>query len=102
MTWRRGLFRLWLAASVCWIVWIGWLAADKWWVSRQIEAGLPPLPPGFSQVCDLRNNRCATELTRSATGSYLIWAFGPSAAALAIGVVGNWVADGFKGAKPNS
>ena len=40
MNWRRGLFRVWITASVIWM-----LATII--IAYRAEANLPPLPPGY-------------------------------------------------------
>ena len=97
MNWRRGLFRLWLVLSLCWIVLVGvhnWndlssreMTSDltKWSnealekASRGEALSVSDYPPDWPR--------------RLAAGGYII---GPPFAALLLGYVLIWVGRGFR------
>jgi hypothetical protein len=99
MNWRRGLLRLWLVLSLCWIVLVGVFVwqADILRITR-IEA------------CDeaesewLKRIECADRLHEAPVGPADIAALGkktallallPPSIALMLGLLGVWVVSGF-------
>jgi hypothetical protein len=84
MNWRRGIFRLWLAASAIWIVAITAIA---------YQAGaftLPPPPAGFVLDNQLEDVRL-----------FPVWALGPPLVlGLAMLVIG-WIFAGFRPHRPS-
>jgi hypothetical protein len=106
MNWRRGLFRLWLALSLCWLVWAGLSAwqqeqtrqsrdrALHFCFSKQEAAGGNIIdcfgdetiyPPGAPPL----------DNTATAFGKYAAYALLPPLIVLAFGLLGTWVISGF-------
>jgi hypothetical protein len=87
MSWRRGLFRLWLVASVVWIACIlavAYKAGAFEWFTR------PPLPAGFSFIDPLEDLRLLP-----------VWALTPPlAVGVALLLIG-WIVDGFHSPRSN-
>jgi hypothetical protein len=92
INWRRGLFRLWIAASIVWLVGGGVLSQEI--VRRDVstlmtaEADLPPLPPGF----ELDRVKLARSNQTFIASAILL----PPIFALALGWIGLWIARGFR------
>lgn len=113
MNWKRGLFRLWVLASVIWIVGAGtWLRADTFlaeyvaktsdrlsitavpdgpWLNYRQEY-VKFTPPQRVALAKARQRRAQAELLSVASILLL-----PSLAAFAIGAAGVWVSRGFRG-----
>jgi|ERR1051325_12093324 hypothetical protein len=103
MNWRRGLLRLWILASVCWLITIGWFAYQDWWLPRQAAFD--------QQACiDLRTaTRAGNPFDCFDKGVkfddlipiwrivsyYLLLALGPAIAVFVFGVAVIWVLTGF-------
>jgi hypothetical protein len=110
MKWQRGLFRLWLVLSVCWIVTVGaftWsiLPADEEvpGSAKGDTKDLPPPPPGY--VLDKSIPRFDPDkpyvIVRSAERterikSAAVWAFAPPSIILVLGAALAWAIHGFR------
>jgi hypothetical protein len=105
MKWQRGLFRLWLVLSVCWIVAVGaftWatLPADEevagW--ARDDSKALPPLPPGskpqFDPSLPYVIVRSAERVERIKSAAVL--ALAPPSIILVLGAAFSWAIQGFR------
>jgi hypothetical protein len=84
---RRGLWRLWILASVLWVAFHGWRFWDKCIPGSEGDVWCPIGHDDW--VRDLRYFDYADVLRNTA------WIFGPPVACLIIGLGVLWVGDGF-------
>ena len=92
MNWRRGLFRLWLVLSLCWIAGVGVYA----WTQ---EPGLSSLQFGYEIASspEKQNEReIVGGLNAALAKRYVAYVLLPPLITLALGLVGAWVVTAFE------
>jgi hypothetical protein len=110
MTVGRGLLRLWVVLSVCWVVAIGaitwstfpherWLPVAPWVRPRHAnDVFIPdcpqPDPKVNQEVCSLDSEARVEAIKRGA-----VLAFAPPIGVLILGVAFAWVVKGFRSSK---
>jgi len=105
MNWRRGLWRLWLVFSLCWIVAVGVAAwREEAWIGTRISAcaeakGAQGANP-FScfdrdELARLKSAPVGLADVAAVIKDYAAFAFLPPLIALVLGLLGVWVASGF-------
>ena len=103
MNWRRGLLRLWIVGSLCWVVSVGWFAYKR---ERHIEAGA-----ALTTLCEQDKIAqggnpfaCIGEWyyepnipmdTKRLIKDYAPWTVLPPLGVLIAGLLGYWVFAGF-------
>lgn len=114
MKWRRGLFRVWVLLSVCWVLTIGaliWLMlpppATMWvlhpscgdtmkpsepFVWDCLDAPADRNTPGAKEVPDYSRNRERMTWIKQGAGIAIV----PPLVVLTLGVAGAWAARGFQ------
>jgi hypothetical protein len=90
MNYRQGLFRLWIVASV---VWVGGVLVAEWRQERFLDKLDRSSTRGGYEVY------VYTKEGHTLPGPPILLAFGPPAAAFALGLAGLWAAKGFKDPK---
>ncbi len=104
MNWRRGLLRLWLVLSLCWIVGVGALAWERGPVTsrdRALAACFEAKKAEGVNVFDClnevtpRNDPMTSADIPSAIREYGAYALLPPLIAFVLGLLGAWVAAGF-------
>jgi hypothetical protein len=113
MNWRKGLWRLWLALSLCWIVWAGVSAWQQEQIrqsrDRALQFCFSKQEAGGGNIIDCFGDETifppgAPPLVNIATafGKYAAYALLPPLIVLVPGLLGAWVVSGFarKGAGP--
>ena len=105
MNWRRGLWRLWLALSLCWIVLVGLFAwqHDGWMPSRTWACFEAKQAQGLNPFdCSDRDEQ--VRLSRAPVGladivaaakEYAVYALLPPLITFALGLLAAWVVSGF-------
>jgi hypothetical protein len=92
MNWRRGLFRLWLVASLCWIAGVGV------YVWKQ-EPGLSSLQFGY-EIASSPEKQNESEIVGGLNAKlakrYAAYVLLPPLVTLALGLVGAWVVSSFE------
>lgn len=111
MNWRRGFFRLWVALSFLWIVFVGAWAYANWpplktvyqpASAEEIAACQAKLPPTTSGQGDADRGACLVLSTASETLDYQMIAIYVAAAAgipilfLFLGTASRWILLGLK------
>ena len=117
MNWRKGLLRLWLALSLCWIVAVGvyvwkqepWIWSRHWEVVKTdpeliVDLGgkRVTVERRFLDLSPEEKNETVEEIRASIRASltpvkqYAAVAFLPPLVTLVLGLLGAWVASGFK------
>jgi hypothetical protein len=106
MNWRRGLFRLWLVLSLCWIVAVSVYAwkQEPWMLSLRVPAcfeakraaGANPFNC-FDVAEGVRLREASVRLAdiAAAAKEYAVYAFLPPLIALVLGLSGAWMVSGF-------
>ena len=92
MDWRRGLFRLWLVLSLCWIAGVGVYAWNR-------EPGLSFLQFGYEIASspEKQNEReIVGGLNAELAKRYVAYVLLPPLITLALGLVGAWVVTAFE------
>jgi hypothetical protein len=92
MNWRRGLFRLWLVASLCWI------AGFSMYTWKQ-EPGLSSLQFGYeiaSSPEEQSEREIVGGLNAELAKRYLAYVLLPPLVTLALGLLGAWVVSSFE------
>jgi hypothetical protein len=104
MNWRRGLLRLWIAGSLCWVSLVGWTAlvsehdralrnaADERCMARKKQEGSNPFDC-FDKPSNLFDN--LPKSIEWLIKHYALWAFSPPLALLTVGLTGAWIFAGF-------
>jgi hypothetical protein len=118
MNWRKGLWRLWLALSLCWIVAVGvyfwkqepWIWSRQWEVVQTdpkliVDLGgqRVTVDRRFLDLSPEEKNEAVDEIRASPpVREYATVAFLPPLVTLVLGLLGTWVVSGFarKGAGP--
>lgn len=105
MNWSRGLFRVWVMVSICWMVYVGWSGYQNIVRPRDLAAALcadqrrqnPTLGNPFDCFDALHAARLG-DLTPigQAVAQYVGLALGGPAGLLGIGLVGIWIGAGFR------
>jgi hypothetical protein len=88
MNWSRGLFRGWVVVSVLWLATVGAAFAAAWIEAASWDAVAPRV---VAETAAERRDRLM---------GWAALALAPPAALLALGLVGAWVARGFRGGAP--
>jgi hypothetical protein len=99
--WKRGLIRLWLVASVCWIGFAGYSRYDGIVEARQPDTICPKLQreneQAGHQIYDLEIcHQSVADQKAGTINSGLRFVFAPPVLALAIGMATWWALKGFR------
>ena len=104
MNWRRGLFRLWLIVSVCWVILVIATAYTKWWPDWRQHADVMACAEqrkadrSLGNVFDCFDGepRQLPNSPREALVRYGLLALVPVSTAFVMGLAGLWVVAGFR------
>ena len=101
MNWRRGLFRLWIAASILWVGAVGWSVYDRVERARAESSCATQriANPALGNTSDCFSGDLTFDHLIPLSGllsEYALIALGPVVGALVLGMAGIWVVTGFK------
>ena len=92
---RKGLFRLWIISSVCWIGGAGWFLREE---LRLLDSEAGRAGSAINALSTLESR---DQLFNEVQLEALEWIVFPSIAAFVLGLAFVWVIRGFQGQKPN-
>jgi hypothetical protein len=111
MNWRRGLFRLWIVASLCWVGLVGWYVyaeenarlarVQKFEICRELEKVMGEQRDCTRHLANLFED-IVPDPSPSWTSRYWLirpyasWALFPPLGVLIAGILGAWIFAGFR------
>jgi hypothetical protein len=103
MNWRRGLLRLWLVLSLCWIAGVGLYAwkQERWILSSSREFVFEDAPGAARDQQNESADKIINRLDAETAKQYALLLLVPPLATLAFGLLSAWVVTSFerKGAR---
>jgi hypothetical protein len=103
MSWRRGMLRLWLVLSLCWIAGVGLYAwkQERWMLSSFREFVFEDDPDTARDQESESLEKIINSLNAETAKQYALLVLVPPLATLAFGLLSAWVASSFerKGAR---
>ena len=102
MSWRRGLLRLWLVLSLCWIAGVGLYAwRQEPWILSSSEFVFESTPDSARDQQKESADKIINSLNAETAKRYALYLLVPPLATLVLGLLSAWVVSSFerKGAR---
>src|SRR5438034_4218291 len=98
MNWRRGLLRLWLVLSLCWIAGVGLYAwkQETWILSSSQEFVFEGTPDSARDQQNESVEKIINSLSAETAKRYAAYLLVPPLATLVLGLLSAWIASSFE------